>query len=136
MTVTVNEIVEAAKKRFMRVMANEPLVEVYCPQPIGYEREGNIASAIANKSYFEDCKILATQYVGREVSIGRVPRTTNPVAVNDAMLRALIAVRSFGSHGVIDDDGPNQGMSVSYFVESAIAMANEAVADCGSVAVN
>lgn len=133
MVIAVSEIVEAAKKRFMRVRDNEPLVDVYCPKPIGYERDGNIASVIANKSYFEDCKILANQYVGGELSIGLVSRTSNPGGVNDAMLRALIAVRSFGSHGVIDDDGPNQGMSVSYFVESAIAAANESVVDCGSL---
>lgn len=46
------------------------------------------------------------------------------IAAAPDLLAALVYVHRFGSHGEIDDDNdPNNGKSVSYFVEAAIAKA-------------
>ena len=45
------------------------------------------------------------------------------IAAAPDLLQALIYAVNFGSKGEIDDDGPHQGMSVSFFTESAIKKA-------------
>ena len=45
------------------------------------------------------------------------------IAAAPELLQALIYAVNFGSKGEIDDDGPHQGMSVSFFTESAIKKA-------------